>query len=286
MATAYTTTYSLAKPEVGASQDTWGALLNGNADSIDDLLDGTTAIAPDLSTLTIGGVDVTSTAAELNILDGVTATAAELNTLDGITATVTELNYSDGVTSNIQTQLDAKQGLDATLTALAGTLTAAGKVPYATDTDTAGELDFVDEDDMASDSATAIPSQQSVKAYVDAGVASASPIVAWCVFNGTGTPAVIAGDNVASITDNGTGDYTINFTNAMADANYAVVLSCSGSNEDPAQNANRIIANVRTTSGGITSKTTSEVRITTVRGATGTLVDVEEIYVQIIGTLA
>lgn len=51
---------------------------------------------------------VTSTAAELNILDGVTATAAELNVLDGITATVTELNYTDGVTSNIQTQLDAK----------------------------------------------------------------------------------------------------------------------------------------------------------------------------------
>ena len=51
---------------------------------------------------------VTSTAAELNILDGVTATAAELNILDGVTATATELNYSDGVTSAIQTQLDAK----------------------------------------------------------------------------------------------------------------------------------------------------------------------------------
>ena len=42
---------------------------------------------------------VTSTAAELNILDGVTSTAAELNILDGVTATATELNYSDGVTS-------------------------------------------------------------------------------------------------------------------------------------------------------------------------------------------
>jgi hypothetical protein len=49
---------------------------------------------------------------------GVTATAAELNTLDGITATTAELNFTDGVTSNIQTQLDNKQPLDADLTAI------------------------------------------------------------------------------------------------------------------------------------------------------------------------
>jgi UDP-3-O-acyl-N-acetylglucosamine deacetylase len=108
MADTTTTTYGLTKPEVGASEDTWGTKLNTNLDTLDDLLDGTTAIAPNLSTLTVNGVAVTSTAAELNILDGVTATAAELNTLDGITATVTELNYTDGVTSAIQTQIDAK----------------------------------------------------------------------------------------------------------------------------------------------------------------------------------
>jgi len=108
MADTTTTTYGLTKPEVGASEDTWGTKLNTNLDTIDDLLDGTTAIAPNLSTLKINGVAVTSTAAELNILDGVTATAAELNALDGITATVTELNYTDGVTSAIQTQLDSK----------------------------------------------------------------------------------------------------------------------------------------------------------------------------------
>ena len=59
--------------------------------------------------LNIGGTAVTSTAAELNILDGVTATATEINLLDGVTATTAEINYVDGVTSNIQTQLDAKQ---------------------------------------------------------------------------------------------------------------------------------------------------------------------------------
>jgi hypothetical protein len=44
---------------------------------------------------------------------------------------------------------------------------------------------------------------------------------AWANFNGTGTVAIKGSYNVSSITDNGTGDYTINFTNAMANANYA-----------------------------------------------------------------
>ena len=43
---------------------------------------------------------------------------------------------------------------------------------------------------------------------------------AWVNFNGTGTVAIRAAYNVSSITDNGTGDYTVNFTTAMPDANY------------------------------------------------------------------
>jgi hypothetical protein len=49
---------------------------------------------------------------------------------------------------------------------------------------------------------------------------------AWVNFNGTGTVAIRADYNVTSITDNGTGNYTVNFTNAMADANYAGVATC------------------------------------------------------------
>ena len=44
---------------------------------------------------------------------------------------------------------------------------------------------------------------------------------AWVNFNGTGTVAIRAAGNVSSITDNGTGNYTVNFTTAMADANYS-----------------------------------------------------------------
>lgn len=43
---------------------------------------------------------------------------------------------------------------------------------------------------------------------------------AWVNFNGTGTVAIRESGNVSSITDNGTGDYTVNFTTAMPDANY------------------------------------------------------------------
>jgi hypothetical protein len=57
---------------------------------------------------------------------------------------------------------------------------------------------------------------------------------AWVNFNGTGTVAINASFNVSSITDNGTGDYTVNFTTALVDANYAVttiapVISDQGS---------------------------------------------------------
>jgi hypothetical protein len=47
---------------------------------------------------------------------------------------------------------------------------------------------------------------------------------AWVNFDGTGTPTIRASYNVSSITDNGTGDFTVNFTNALPDANY--VTTC------------------------------------------------------------
>jgi hypothetical protein len=48
---------------------------------------------------------------------------------------------------------------------------------------------------------------------------------AWVNFNGTGTVAIRAQFNVSSITDNGTGQYTVNFTTAMPDVNYAIAMS-------------------------------------------------------------
>ena len=64
-------------------------------------------------------------------------------------------------------------------------------------------------------------------------VATAYACRAWVNFNGTGTVAIRARGNVSSITDNGTGDYTVNFTNAMPDANYS---SLAGVQKDDGNN--------------------------------------------------
>ena len=106
-------------------------------------------------TVSSGAVSLatTSTAAELNILDGATLSTAELNILDGVTSTAAELNILDGVTATTA-ELNILDGV----------------------TSTAAELNildgkaFLDEDDMSSNSATGIASQQSIKAYVDAQI--------------------------------------------------------------------------------------------------------------------
>ena len=81
---------TITKPIVGQNEDQWGTILNTALDTVVDAINGTAGtVAPDHTVLTLNGTDVTSTAAELNILDGVTATAAELNIMDGDTAAST-----------------------------------------------------------------------------------------------------------------------------------------------------------------------------------------------------
>jgi hypothetical protein len=67
--------------------------------------------------------------------------------------------------------------------------------------------------------------------YPDAALLKYHPGVAkaWVQFNGTGTVAIRASYNVSSVTDNGTGDYTINFTTAFSSANYGFQLSAAES---------------------------------------------------------
>ena len=114
---------TITKPTVGGNEDTWGSTINTALDTIVNSVNGTSGtVAPNLSTLTINGTDVTSTAAELNKLDGFSGTFEDLNYAKDLRATgvtSTEFGYLDTVSSNIQTQLNAKQ---ATITGGATTI--------------------------------------------------------------------------------------------------------------------------------------------------------------------
>ena len=176
-----------------------------------NILDGVTSTTAELNILD----GVTSTAAELNILDGVTSTTAELNILDGVTSTATEINIVDGDTAATSTTLadadrvvvnDAGTMVQVALTDFetyfesaldtlsnvttvgalnsgsitsgfgsidngSSAITTTGTITYGSLSDgTITITAFVDEDDMSSDSATLVPTQQSVKAYVDSQV--------------------------------------------------------------------------------------------------------------------
>ena len=94
---------------------------------------------------------------------------------------------------------------------------------------------------------------------VDSGSTTAK---AWVNFNGTGTVAERASYNVSSITDNGTGDYTVNFTTAMPNANYCV--ASSGQLDDAGASNGDIITGAYR---GATSHTTTSYRSTSVNSA-------------------
>lgn len=147
--------------------------VNSKANSNSPTFSGTATLpTANITTLNLSGAEVTSSAAEINTLDGftgsvddlnyakdlrasgvtageydtlsgVTASTAELNLLDGVTATTAELNYVDGVTSNIQTQLDAK-GTVSSLSDLSVTATADELNKLDGVTATTAELNLVD----------------------------------------------------------------------------------------------------------------------------------------------
>ncbi|WP_166167864.1 hypothetical protein [Acinetobacter sp. SA01] len=103
-------------------------------------------------------------------------------------------------------------------------------IPKATETALGVvELATQDEVNTGTDDERAVTPKKllaGVKNHLNAtGNAPTYACRAWVNFNGTGTPTIRASGNVSSITDNGVGQYTINFTTAMQDVNYAPLIS-------------------------------------------------------------
>lgn len=103
---------------------------------------------------------------------------------------------------------------------------------------------------------------------------------AWINFNGTGTVAIRGSFNISSITDNGTGDYTLNFTNSMANGNYAVAGAARFSDY-----INSTVMRVVSLAGLGTlaqSMSTSSVRVST-NYSNGGIEDVQVVCVTVFG---
>ena len=102
---------------------------------------------------------------------------------------------------------------------------------------------------------------------------------AWVNFNGTSTVAIRASYNVSSITDNGTGDYTVNFTSALADANYASNVSIGA----PGTGGTALNINTITSGSGTESApTTTAFRFSCMYGFSfGNMVDTKFVSVAI-----
>lgn len=119
---------------------------------------------------------------------------------------------------------------------------------------------------------TPLKSVTAIRAALN--VSGAAPMYAcraWVNFNGTGTVAIRASGNVSSITDNGVGNYTINFTTALPDANYVPQLASTSRTGD----ALKLTVTSATEGGSPTLKTTNALQIN--YGA----IDLSEVYVSI-----
>ena len=98
------------------------------------------------------------------------------------------------------------------------------------------------------------------------------PCLAWVNFNGTGTVSIRASGNVSSITDNGTGDSTVNFTTALADANFCYTSSVGNGDHGSAV---RVLTFI--------SSTTSSLRVIAEIDSAGTNFDEAQVHISIHG---
>ena len=207
---------SISYPQTGdtgwGDQATEFAEQTASAFSALGLSSGTTVDIP-------GTLDVTGA----TTLDS-TLTVAGNTTLNGSVA----ISGTLGVTGN--TTIDGVTYLDDNTTANTPVISFTGDTNTGIGRSAADTLDFI----TNGNSRFRIESTGQIKAVYESQVGTDYNATlhngylcrAWANFDGTGTVAIRASGNVSSITDNGTGDYTVNFTTAMPDADYSITGIC------------------------------------------------------------
>jgi len=204
-------TYTMTAPKITGGTIT-GATINNSA------IGGTTTAAGAFTTLSATGATTFSGATVANTFSSSGAT------ITGGTINSTAIGGTTAATGKFTT-------LEATgvTTVQAGTA-ALPAITTTGDTNTGIFFSAADTIDFTEGGAATGQFDSSGNFKFNSGfgsVGTAYGCRAWVNFDGTGTVAIRASGNVSSITDNGTGNYTINFTNAMPDVNYCMVNGCS-----------------------------------------------------------
>jgi hypothetical protein len=178
---------------------------------------GTTAVTQSAGNSTTAVATTAFSAAAITAERSATATLTNKTISGGTITGITDLAIADGGTgasTAANAFLALKQDASTTVT---------GVVQLATDVEAAAGTDSLK---------SLTPS--SLRGGLNAtGSAPVFACRAWVNFDGTGTVAIRASGNVSSLVDNGTGDYTVNFTTAMPDANYSVTFAGEAANTSP-----------------------------------------------------
>lgn len=248
-------------------------------------------VAADVSAVAAVDAAVAAVATITAEVATVAGVSADVSTVAGISAAVSNLS---GISADVTRVADMYQGALAAdpTTRLDGSALQVGDFYLNTGT---GDLTFLQSTGPAVWTAAGLLTKAS-QAEAEAGTDDAkymtplrtadaiaalaeAPVKAWVNFNGTGTVAIRDSFNVSSITDNGVGDYTVNFTTAMADTNYLMLTGGTTASDGT--------AGVITLVGGydiaVTGKATGSCQVNS-RNAGGTVrADFTEVQVAFLG---